>query len=124
MKKRLSRFSDMIITVIIYFPNDFFEFYKKVLFTFFAKTSSLKDLMTVFNILMKIRTFDHSNHRVIIINFNGLRFYSNFFPTFEPERVITKGFFFQPERFFSNLGNVASFPSTSQVDGNVRGVVF
>ena len=82
--------------------------------------------MTVFIILMKIRTFDHSNHRVIIINFNGLRFNSNFFPTFESERVIPnlKGFFFQNERFFSNLGNVTSFPSTSQANGNVRGVVF
>ena len=85
--------------------------------------------MTVFIILMKIRTFDHSHHRVIIINFNGLRFNSIFFfPTFESERVIPnlKGFFFHFRAlfFFSNLGNVSSFPSTSQVNDNVRGVVF
>ena len=113
----------------------FFEFYKFVLFTFFGKTSSKKHLMTVFIIFMNIRTFDHSNHRLININFNGLRFYSNLKPFFQllnpnvwfptsnvflqPER-----FLFQPERFFSNLGNVTSFPSTSQVNSNVRGVVF
>ena len=33
-------------------------------------------------------------------------------------------FFFQPDRFFSGLGNVTSFPKTSQVSSNVRGVVF
>ena len=135
MKKILSRFSDMIITVIVYFPNDFFEFYKYELFTFFVRTSSKKDLMTVFIILMKIRTFDHSNHRLIIINFNGLRFFSNLKPFFQllipivsfPTSNVffqSARFLFQPERHFSNLGNVTSFPSTSQVNGNVRGVVF
>ena len=114
----------------------FFEYYKYVLFTFFEKTSSNEDFITVFTILMKIRIFDHSNHRVIIINFNDLRFNYNlklFSQTFKPERVIlnlkrfffqSDRFLFQPERFFSNLGNVTSFPSTSQVNSNVRGVVF
>ena len=85
----------------------------------------------IFNENSNFRSFKSSSDH---LNFNELRFNFNFFsPTFESERVIpnlkrfffqSDRFLFQPERFFSNLGNVTSFPSTSQLNSNVRGVVF